>query len=213
MRYPKSHRATRLTGRINNYADYTTARGRTFRVDFTRIRYDGRLTRARIQARQKDRLNIRLGLENAKITIGTTYVNGRRGSATAGPINVVLGHRRPVWLSMDVVPVVERHKIRLKLARTEFNIPNDNWYITSPARVSTRGFGMTRRRVSNGLVQGLYGRKTRIESAVSAIAPSLIRQLERHLELAGINQLVASVWPLPVHRPNGPGLARRSRNR
>ncbi len=179
-----------LTGRIDDYADYTTAEGRTFRVDFTGIRYDGQLTRARVQAKQKDRLNIQLGLENATITIGTTYVTGRKHSATAGSINVVIGHRRPVWLSMDVTPVVERRKLRLKLVSTEFSIPDDNWYVTSPAGVSTHGFGMTRKKVSNGLVSGLYGSKARIESEVKALVPSLIRELEGHLELANVNKLV-----------------------
>ncbi len=190
-----------LAGRIDDFADYTAAEGRTFRVDFTGIRYNGQLTRARVQATRRDRLNIQLGLENATITIGTTYVTGRDHSATAGPISVVLGHRRPVWLSIDVTPAVERRQLRLKMVGTKFSIPNDNWYVTSPAGVSTHGFGMTREKVSNGLVSGVYGSKARIESEVEAIVPSLIKELEQHLELADVNKLVASIWPLPVYKP------------
>jgi poly(3-hydroxybutyrate) depolymerase len=210
---PRSLPPDMLTGRLKDHTTYTTLAGRRYRIDFTRIQYHGQLTRAQIQAQAKDRLNIRLGLENATITIGNTFVLGGNRSATAGPINVVLGHRRPVWLNLDVMPVVEHHKLRLKSITVQFSIANDNWYVTSPASVSThrlgpmRGLGprhglrLVRNRISSNLVSGLYSRKAEIEAQVQSIVPSIIRHLEENLDFGEASKLVGNMWPLPVYEP------------
>ncbi|MCH8042499.1 MAG: hypothetical protein IID44_02160 [Planctomycetes bacterium] len=202
-----------LRGRLDDYSDETTAQGRTYRVEFTHITYDGQLSAARIEALGKDRLNVRLGLENAIITIGKTFVSSEHRSATAGPIRIVLGHRRPVWLDIDLTPFVEHHKLRLKITDAKFNIPDDNWYVTSPASVSThrlglmgglrstRGLRVVRNKVSSGLVSGIYGSKSKIESQVLTVVPALIKHLEEKLELTDVTELVGGVWPLPVYKP------------
>ena len=190
-----------LTGQVDDIYDYTYAEGRSFQVTFSGITYSGELAQAMAQAYDTDRLNIQLGLQNVQLTIRSTYVSGRSHSAVAGTIAVVIGHREPVWLSFDVTPYVENRKLRLKLLSADFDIPHDNWYVTSPAGVSVSGFGMTRRKVADGLVSGLYGSKSRIESEVEAIVPSLLSQIEEKLDLADTSDLVKSFWPLPVYKP------------
>ncbi|NOX55519.1 MAG: hypothetical protein GXP27_14000, partial [Planctomycetes bacterium] len=190
-----------LTGSVEDFYDYTTAQGRTFSVAFTNITYSGQLTRARVKAYAKDRLNIQLGLENVQLTIGATYVTGQAHSAAAGPITVWIGHQGPVWLSFDVRPYVEKRRLRLELLSTEFEIPWENFYVAGPAGVSVRGFGMTRSRVANGLVEGIYGNKSRIEEQVKSVVPTVLEKLEEKLELAEAENLVQSFWPLPVYKP------------
>jgi hypothetical protein len=135
------------------------------------------------------------------ITIGTTYITGSHHSAAAGPMQIVLGHRRPIWLSIDLSPVVEGNRLRLQLVGSEFDIPRDNWYVTPPSGVSTHGFGMTRSKVTSGLVSGLYGSKSRIESDVEALVPALVAELENHLDATPLTGLVDGLWPIPVMRP------------
>jgi len=198
---PKIIPADVLSGKIDDIYDSTTVEGRNFGVQFTEIRYNAGISEAKLEAYKKNRLNIQLGIKDAALTIGETYVSGSGRSAVAGQISVVIGHRGPVWLSVDVTPYIKNRRLKFKLLSTKFNIPDDNWYVTSPNGVWTRGLGMTRQRVSNGLVNGLYGNKQRIESEVKAIVPKLLKQLEQKLVFDEMDGLVGKFWPLPVYQP------------
>src|SRR5262249_20637363 len=132
---PKIVPPSMLTGRLADISDYTEAEGYGFSVYMSGIGYRAQLSRASIKAYRKDRLNIQLGLSNAQVVIGGTSLSGDRHSAQAGPISVVIGHRRPVWLSIDVTPTVVNRKLKFKLVASRFSIPNDNWYVTAPAGV------------------------------------------------------------------------------
>lgn len=190
-----------LRGRINDISDYTSVEGLSFSVRFSGITYVGELARAQIQAYAPERLNVQLGLQNVFLTIAGTSVVGEDHSAVAGPITIGIGHQRPVWLSFDVRPYVQEGRLRLQLLGTRFDIPSDNWYVTAPAGVSTEGFGMTREKVSSGLVSGLYGSKYRIEQQVLSIVPTLVAQMEQQIQIGEATELVNSLWPLPVYRP------------
>lgn len=190
-----------LTGRLGDISDSTEAEGRMFSIYMYGLTYRAQLARAAIKAYRKDRLNIQLGLSNVQVVIGGTSLNGERHSAQAGPISVVIGHQRPVWLSFDVTPVVIDRKLRFKHVGTAFHIPDGNWYVTSPAGVSTQGFGMTEEKVSSGLVSGLYGRKATIEQKVGSVVPSLVAELEKRFDAAAAGKSVTGVWPLPVYKP------------
>ncbi len=190
-----------LTGRIDDMYDSTTTQGRSFGIWFSNIRYSGKVTRAHVEAYRKDRLNIQLGLSDILIRIGRADVSGSGRSAVTGHIDVVIGHRAPVWLSIALEPYVENRKLRLRLIASRFDIPRDNWYVTSPAGVSTRGLGMTSEAVSSGLVNGLYGSKGRIEREVEAIVPGILAKLEENLDLTQAGEFLNSFWPLPVYQP------------
>jgi len=197
---PKAVPREMLIGKLPDVTESTEAQGREFRVHMTNIRYEGEVGRASIQAYTKDRLNVQLGLRNVRVTIGRTTLTGKRHFAQAGPMTVVIGNRRPVWLSFDVTPEVIDRKLKFKHIDTKFRIPSDNWYITSPANVSTQGFGMTKGKVSKGLVEGLYGKKSSLEEQVSSLIPQLITQLEKQIEDAasGTTSIAGS---LPVYQP------------
>lgn len=190
-----------LSGRLADIYDSTVVEGRQFSIAFGGISYGAQLWRVRISAYRQDRLNVQIGLTNAILRIGGTTVTGREHSAVTGPIDVGIGHQYPVWLSFDVTPFVENRKLRLKLVAASFSIPDDNWYVTYPAGVSVRGFGMTREAVSSGLVRGLYGSKYRIENEVTAIIPRIVEEMEKQLSVTQADQLVNSFWPLPVYKP------------
>lgn len=190
-----------LTGRIDDIYDSTVVDGYSFNIVFGEISWAVEPWRIRIQGYKKDHVNIQIGVRNARLRIGGTSVRGSSHSAYAGPIDVVIGHLYPVWMSFDVTPIIEGRKLKLKLRGSRFDIPNDNWYVTYPAGVSTQGFGITREKVSNGLVNGLYGNKRRIEREVTSIVPNLVREMEKQLELNQADQLIGSIWPLPVYQP------------
>jgi len=190
-----------LSGNIDDINDSTVVEGRNFNITFGNIRYSTELFRIRVKAYKQERVNVQIGLRNASLRIGGTSVVGRDHAASAGPIDIVIGHRYPVWVSFDVSPYIEQGKLRLKLIASRFEISNDNWYVTQPAGVSVRGFGMTRRKVSEGLVSGLYGNRRRIEREVRSIVPGLVAEMEKQLALDDADQVVGSFWPLPVYKP------------
>ncbi len=199
---PKQIPADMLSGRINDLYDSTNVEGYSFSIQFTGISYRGDLNQIRLKGLAKDRLNIQVGLTNAVLNIGSTFVTGESHSASAGPIQIVMGHQRPVWLSVDAQPYIENRRIRLRVVGSRFDIPNDNWYVTSPAGVSVSGFGMSRDKVSSGLVNGLYGSKWRIENEVKAVVPKLIETLEKRLaDLGEASDVAGKFWPLPVYKP------------
>ena len=190
-----------LTGRLADISDAAEAQGYTFSIYMSGLSYRAQLSRAVIKAYRKDRLNIQLGLTNVQVVIGGTSLTGERHSAQAGPISIVIGHQRPVWLSFDVTPVVVDRKLRFRLVATSFRIPDDNWYVSGPAGVSAHGFGLTEGKVSSGLVSGLYGKKEMIEQKIGAVVPNLIAELEKKFDAAAAGKSVTGMWPLPVYRP------------
>jgi predicted esterase len=190
-----------MRGSLPDINDGTVVEGRQFNITFGRISYSADLFRVRLHAYQKDRLNVQIGVRQAVLRIGGTSVVGRDHSASTGPIDIVIGHREPVWLSFDVTPYIENRKLKLKQQGTRFDIPYDNWYVTAPADVNVRGFGMTRDKVSQGLVEGLYGNKARIEQQVRSLVPQLVTAMEERLQLDQANSMVSSFWPLPVYSP------------
>jgi predicted esterase len=190
-----------LRGSLANIYDTTVVDGRQFNITFGSISYSADLWRVRLNAYKKDRLNVQVGVQNAILRIGGTSVRGRSHSASAGPIDIVIGHREPVWLSFDVTPYIKDRKLRLRQVGTRFDIPYNNWYVTAPAGVSVRGFGMTRDKVSRGLVEGLYGNKARIEQEVRGLVPDLVTAIEEKLQLDQANSMIGSFWPLPVYSP------------
>ncbi len=199
---PKQIPQNLLSGRINDIFDSTSAEGYVFSVQFSGISYSSQLAQIRVKGTAKDRLNLQIGLSNAAMTIGNTWVSGESHSASAGAIQVVMGHRYPVWLDIDVQPFIENRRIRLKPIASRFDIPNDNWYVTSPAGVSVRGFGMTREKVSSGLVSGLHGQKQRIAREVQSAVPKMIEAIEKKMaEFGEAGTFADRFWPIPVYKP------------
>ncbi|MBC8117168.1 MAG: prolyl oligopeptidase family serine peptidase, partial [Candidatus Saccharimonas sp.] len=198
---PQTIPANLLTGSLGDMFDSTSVQGRSFSIRFSGISYRGSVERVLVRGWGRDKLLVQIGVRNVTLTIGGTYVNGQRHAAQAGPITIMIGHRYPVWLNLEVTPYIADRKIRLKSGAASFQIPNDNWYVTQPAGVSTQGFGMTQGAVTSGLTNGLYGSKGRIENEVLAIAPNIVKQLEDFLVLPDTGMTLSSLWPLPVNPP------------
>lgn len=190
-----------MRGNIDDILDRTVVEGRDFNIRFANVSYSANIDRVRVSAYKKDRLNIQVGLTDARLNIGSASIVGNSHSATTGAMDIVIGHRYPAFISFDVTPYVEQNKLRLKLAGSRFDIPNDNWYVTRPNGVRTKGIGITAGKVSDGLVEGLYGNKARIEQEVKSVIPALVKELEKNLSLESADQLANGFWPLPVYKP------------
>jgi poly(3-hydroxybutyrate) depolymerase len=190
-----------LSGKIADIKETTFADGHTFNLSFIGIAYAGELADARIQALRGNRLRIQLALRNVSLRISKSYVIGRRRWAATGPMQIAIGRRRPVWLSMELQPRVVKRRLRFRTLSKSFQIPNDDWRVSPPASVEVHGLGMTKANVSSGLVSGVRERKRRIEQEVLALVPSVVREIEKKLAVPDSMGPIAELWPLPVYSP------------
>ncbi|QDU80402.1 Alpha/beta hydrolase family protein [Polystyrenella longa] len=190
-----------LSGQLENIQTTTEVEGYAFNVVFGGVSYQAQLKRVLLQTTPDKLLSIKLGFERIALTLGNTAVQGRRHSANAGPIQVTLGTREPLWLDIRVEPYLESGRIKLRNRGANLILDHNNMQVSLPAGITVEGLGMTRERVSRGLVNGLYNSRGRFQQEIQQLAPRIVRELEKRLDLNEIVKDSSSVWPLPVYAP------------
>ncbi len=170
-------------------------------VALSGLHYNGHVEQIRIIPKAPNRLILQAGLRNVTMTVSNSQLNGKLLlSASAGPMNVVIGHRVPVWLTVELRPTVQNRRVSLNLAGMDFQIPADNWYVTQPSNVHVKGLPFLNGKVSSGLVEGVYARKGEIERQVLNNVPGIVQNLEAKLNEAvfskttSIGQIAMPIW-------------------
>jgi poly(3-hydroxybutyrate) depolymerase len=170
-------------------------------VALSGLHYHGHVEQVRVIPKAPNRLIIQAGLRNMTMTVSNSQLNGKLLlSATAGSMNVVIGHRAPVWLTIELRPYVENRKIHFNLTGMDFQIPADNWYVTQPNGVHVRGLPFLNGKVSDGLVEGIYTRKAEIERQVLNSVPGLVQNFENKLhetlttKTTAVGQIAMPIW-------------------
>jgi poly(3-hydroxybutyrate) depolymerase len=176
-----------------------------FRITLAGINYRGTLDRVIVTTKDNGWMTITLGLKNLITEIGSTTVRGRLISASAGPMDIVIGQARPVWLTFDVRPTLADRKIKFEVGQRHFEIPNDDYYVTAPQVGVASAIPLIRGRVANTvsskLIEGAYGRKTEIEQRVLEAVPGLVQRLERELDKSLAQTREVRGWPMPATQP------------
>lgn len=170
-------------------------------VALSGLHYHGHIERIRIVPMAPNRLVLQAGVRNLTMTVSNSQLNGKLLlSASAGPMNVVIGHRAPVWLTVELRPTVVNRKVHLNLSGMDFQIPADNWYVTQPSNVHVRGLPFLNGKVSDGLVEGVYGKKGEIERQVLNSVPAMIQKFETKLNevvfnrITCVGQIAMPIW-------------------
>lgn len=198
---PQMVDAKLLSGKIADIKETTFTEGHTFNLEFIGITYSATLADAGIQAVRGNRLRIRFGLQNVKLRMTKTHVIGRRRWAATGPMQITIGRRHPVWLAMDLQPYVKKRTLKFRVASKSFDIPDGDWQVSPPTSIEVHGLGMTKKKVSDGLVSGMKERKERIEKEVLSLVPKIVREIEKKLAVPDSMKPIAGMWPLPVYQP------------
>ncbi len=172
----------KVTGEVRDMWQYTNSNGFSFRVDFRDIRYQGEVQRTLLEHKEPGQLTVWLALRDTTLTIDRTDINGPRHSAQCGPLQLIMGNRRDLWLAFDCEYQVENNQATLTVQNTRFGLPPDNWSIGSPSWVSTSGFGMTQGRVIDGLRSGLFSNSDTIVAELINVAPEIFAQVEDRVE-------------------------------
>lgn len=190
-----------VSGERGARMETTRAMGLPFRVTLGHIAYTGKVEQARMTPLPPDRMRIEIGLRNLTMTLCCSRIDGLLLSAEAGSMQVVIGHRQPVWLIAEVRPMVDQRRVRFELVASDFRIPPENWYVTAPSDVHVRPLPFLRDRISDQLVEGFYGRREEIEREVVAGIPRMIAQLEQRIETQTARTISFGRWPMPIWQP------------
>ncbi len=176
-----------------------------FHIALAGINYRGALERVVVTTKDDGWITINLGLRNLIAEIGSTTVRSRMIAANAGPMDIVVGQARPVWLIFDLRPTVVDKQVKFEIGRRQFEIPNDNYYVTQPQVGIAVGTPLIRNRIANTvstkLVQGAYERKTEIEQKVVDAVPGLVQRLEQELAKSLTSVREIGGWPMPALQP------------
>jgi hypothetical protein len=171
-----------LSGQVRDMWQHTSSGAFTFRVDFRDIRYSGNVQRTLLEHKEPGQVTVWLALRDTTLTIDRTDICGSRHNAQCGPMQVVLGNRRDLWLAFDVEYKLENEQATLTVLKTRFGLPADNWYVGSPSWVSTSGLGMTQGKVIDGLRSGLISSPETIVAELIKVAPEIFAQIEERVE-------------------------------
>ncbi len=172
-----------------------------FQVSVAGIQYSGQIRQARLEPLPDNQLRFWLGIQPLTMNVLGTEIQGRLLRAEAGPMQIVIGSQRPVWLSMVVRPQVVERKLKLELVSAEFPIENDNWYVTEPAGLSVRPLPLMRGTISQRLTDGLYAKKGEIEQQVVSSVPRILQQIEEQVATQLNRTITFGRWPMPVWQP------------
>lgn len=172
-------------------------------INLSGLYYQGHVEQVRVIPKAPDRLILQAGLRNLTMTVSNSQMNGKLLlSASAGPMNVVIGHRAPVWVTVELRPQVQNRRIVLNLTGMDFQIPPDNWYVTQPSDVHVRGLPFLNGKVSDGLVDGIYQRRAEIERQVLNSIPGAVLNAENKLnEMMYAKTLTVGQISMPMWQP------------
>jgi hypothetical protein len=167
-----------IQGKVPDMQQQIESSGFAFQVALRDIQYSGTIRRTVIEPTAADRMTVWVAIQDAILTIHRTDIDGRRHSAQCGPLELVLGSRRDLWIAFEVERITEAGAQTLKLLRTRFRLPRDNWSVGSPSWVKTSGFGMTQGKVVSGLRGGLAKRTGSVEKQLIGAAPEIFSQVQ-----------------------------------
>ncbi len=199
-------RQTPFRGAVQAISQSSSVEGHPFSVTFSGNSYSANVQGVTVVADNNGLLTANIALSPIQMTLGRASIRGvRRQAASTGPINITAGMRGPVILSLSVRPSVLNGRFVFQSAGVNFSIDPGNYAVSTPAVYGTSGWGVTPERVSSGIVQGLYGSKSRIEQEVRNVAPSLISTFEQKvneaMSFASADDVLAGMWPMPFYQP------------
>jgi len=190
-----------LSGPIDDLKFEFTAAGEAFQVAQEQVQFAASLDRILADTDSNGLLRFRVALKPLTITIGATHVRGATHTADAGSFDIRMGVRYPIWIEVQLRPTVSDGQLRFSIVRSDFEIPDANWYVTTPQNVTVAGPGLTVDLARIALIGGIYTRRPQIEQCVRDALPHIVTSLERRMQPTNMNRLVDSVWPMPVFRP------------
>jgi predicted esterase len=175
--------------------------GDQYKVVFSDLTFQAKLVDASLQTTNTGRLEIAFQLDHLTLHVGRITLRSSKQQAQAGPIDVVMGHCRPIPLRVEIRPMIEKGKLRLVVENSEFQVSDNNWYVSPLQNLKSTGQGLNEHELTSGLTGGIYLQKDRIESQIRSLVPGLMRRIEDQMSVDVPDRLASMLWPLPVQTP------------
>lgn len=172
------------------------------RVGMTDLSYRCEMTELWAHGISGGRLGLEVGFQPLELTIGRTTLDSRHHTLRTGPIHIRMGTYRPAVLKLEVQPVIESGRLKLRLLRRAFTFDDGNWYIEPPTEVEGHSNRFTTDQLVTGIIGSLYGSRQDLVDRVLGVVPELIARAERELELRSAPGLARLLSPLPVLVPD-----------
>ncbi|MFO1006322.1 MAG: prolyl oligopeptidase family serine peptidase [Planctomycetaceae bacterium] len=197
---PESVPQDRLQDALPDIRQSFTTDGETYDLALTQLKYVAQLHSVDLTTLATAELKANLGLK-VEIQIGSASLKTKDFEAQTGPFRIVIGHRRPVILSVLIKPNIRNKKFSLDLHNSSFPISDDNWFVERPADIQLKGTKFTRYEMETGIVGGLYMRKADVEEQFRSVIPPLLERVEKRIDLSDSPQFTQWLWPFPVYQP------------
>lgn len=197
---PESVPQDRLQDALPDIRQSFTTDGETYDLALTQLKYVAQLHSVDLTTLATAELKANLGLK-VEIQIGSASLKTKDFEAQTGPFRIVIGHRRPVILSVLIKPSIRNKKFSLDLHNSSFPISDDNWFVERPTDIQLNGTKFTRYEMETGIVGGLYMRKADVEEQFRSVIPPLLERVEKRIDLSDSPQFTQWLWPFPVYQP------------
>jgi len=166
-----------FAGQVADMNHTTQKLGVVLRVGMKGVSYSGQLRRTILEQTQPGKVTLWLGLRNVKLTVKRTHIVGGPGSAACGPLNVVMGQKKDLWLAFDIETGGKTGSSQMVVKDVRFQIPPDNWAIGRPAWVRVQGIGYTQQKVIDGIRQGIAKDRAKLQKKLAKDAPRILSQV------------------------------------
>lgn len=169
-----------FSGQVPNMTHTAEKFGVALRVGLQGISYSGQLSRTLLEQSQPGKVTLWFGFRNVKLTVNRTDINGAPGGAACGPMSVVLGQKKELWLAFDIETDKKNpNSTQMVVKNVRFQLPADNLSIGRPAWVQTRGIGFTQQNVVEGIRQGIAKDRVKIQQKLAKDAPRILSEVVR----------------------------------
>lgn len=202
-----SHAATQeiaskpLQGRMPGSTTRSNSGVISFQVTTSHLHYHVPVEHVEVVPTAAGTLSIRVAVANAQLTVGRTDVKGLICSATAGPMHIVIGNRRPLLVEIEAIPYLNGEQFCLRPCDVRFSIPHDNWHVTRPYVDSHNPIFLPAQKVAASLVEGAYESKGRIERDFRKSVADAVAEMKFALPPVSDDQMLTALWPVPAYRP------------
>ncbi len=167
----------KFSGQVPDMSQTTQKLGVPLRVDMRGVSYSGQLTRTLLEQTAPGKVTLWFGLRNVRLNVKRIDIAGGPGGAACGPMYVVLGQQKDLWLAFDIEADKKPGSSQMVVRDVRFQLPPDNWAIGRPAWVRTSGIGFTQQNVVDGIRQGIAQDRVRLEQKLKKDAPQILTQV------------------------------------
>lgn len=194
--------ASALSGKLDDIERSTTSGGETIRVKLADITFDSKIDSVTLEAISGGRFLARFAMNPLSLKIGSAALNSKSTNASTGSFEILMGHREPVILELEIQPSIGEEGLELTPLKKNFTIPDSNWHIIPPQEIDVNNSEYSKANIVTGIVGGLYLQKDQIEETVLEVVPSFLEVVEAELQSREAPKLAQLLWPLPALIPD-----------